>query len=995
MVFKKIYSVTGDGDVVVNKYQSDLTGMQAVIAQVEGPIVNGYMTFATEAHDDDGIPHTLEHLCFLGSEDYPFKGVLDLLANRCLASGSNAWTDTDHTCYTCSHAGMDGFLQLLPIYLDHLLYPTLTDSGYTTEVHHVTQEGEDAGVVYCEMQARENNGDELCNIMFLRSIYPGRCGYKSNTGGCLKDIRNRLSNQRIRDYHAEAYRPENLCVIVTGTVLDEAVLETLSKFEKKILLKRQTTPPKPYVRPWLDPVPPFTSSVEKVVEFPSDDDDNGLVLVGWRGPSSLTDFQSSIALGLLADFLNDNAASPLQQTFVEREDPYCSSVDFCMLENAESCMYIEFEGVNKDRLFQVKDTLFALLDKLVNSPEEILDMQRMKDVIHKKKLQHLSTMESSPHYVVASAAIGDFLYGHTERDMEVRLRQIPTLDFLTDQGPDYWIDLAKRFIIGKPYVVIIGKASPELMEKMSQEEKERIKEQREKLGEEGLAAKGKLLAESKAENDKPPPKEMLFMLPVPTTENINYYSVTRFTNESENGSSLPSLSKIPFRIQVDDLKTNFVTMKVLLNASDLDAEKRLILPLFCQLLTESAIQRNGTLVPYEDIVTQLSADTIASSVELGIQGHFASLVILSIKVEQSKYLKGIQWLRELIFQTQFTEERIQVVVKRMLSDFALLKRKGNKVASDLLRSLIYVPDSNEWASGMFRQVCYLKALTKRLASDGPSVVKDLNHVRQHISQLDNIIVHVTLNQAKLREAINEIELYDFWFKTFLPPQFQEIGIACKMNTKKITKDLELIAPKGDLTGVIAGVGAVESNYMQQVVSSIKSYSDPDYAPVIVAINYLTQLEGPMWKKIRGLGLSYHYNINLQITEGLMTFLLFKSSHLAAAYQEAFNIVERHVNGQEEWEQSLLESARASLMYELIQFEKSIPGVSSQSLLNHLNGLEMNYLKNLVDKVSKVTLEEVKRVVPVYLLPLFDVNNTRRSVVCHSSKVIEVLNSFKE
>lgn len=47
---------------------------------------------ATEAFDDDGLPHTLEHLIFLGSEQYPYKGVLDLLANRCLASGTNAWT---------------------------------------------------------------------------------------------------------------------------------------------------------------------------------------------------------------------------------------------------------------------------------------------------------------------------------------------------------------------------------------------------------------------------------------------------------------------------------------------------------------------------------------------------------------------------------------------------------------------------------------------------------------------------------------------------------------------------------------------------------------------------------------------------------------------------------------------------------------------------------------------------------------------------------------
>ena len=31
------------------------------------------MYVATEAHDDDGLPHTLEHLVFMGSENYPYK----------------------------------------------------------------------------------------------------------------------------------------------------------------------------------------------------------------------------------------------------------------------------------------------------------------------------------------------------------------------------------------------------------------------------------------------------------------------------------------------------------------------------------------------------------------------------------------------------------------------------------------------------------------------------------------------------------------------------------------------------------------------------------------------------------------------------------------------------------------------------------------------------------------------------------------------------------
>lgn len=81
---------------------------------------------ATEAHNDDGLPHTLEHLVFMGSEEYPYKGVLDLLANRCLASGTNAWTAVDNTSYTLPTAGSQGFLLLLPVYLDHVLFPMLT-----------------------------------------------------------------------------------------------------------------------------------------------------------------------------------------------------------------------------------------------------------------------------------------------------------------------------------------------------------------------------------------------------------------------------------------------------------------------------------------------------------------------------------------------------------------------------------------------------------------------------------------------------------------------------------------------------------------------------------------------------------------------------------------------------------------------------------------------------------------------------------------------------
>jgi Zn-dependent M16 (insulinase) family peptidase len=65
---------------------------------------------------------------------------------------TNAWTATDHTCYTIYSAGSGGFLNILPVYLDHILFPLLREEDFLTEVHHITAEGADSGVVYSEMQ---------------------------------------------------------------------------------------------------------------------------------------------------------------------------------------------------------------------------------------------------------------------------------------------------------------------------------------------------------------------------------------------------------------------------------------------------------------------------------------------------------------------------------------------------------------------------------------------------------------------------------------------------------------------------------------------------------------------------------------------------------------------------------------------------------------------------------------------------------------------------
>ena len=89
------------------------------------------------------------------------------MASRSFASTPNAYTAQDSTVYTISTAGGASFLRLLPVYVDHILYPRLTDSTFVTEVFHINGEGQDAGVVYSEMQARENTVGDLVDLAWV------------------------------------------------------------------------------------------------------------------------------------------------------------------------------------------------------------------------------------------------------------------------------------------------------------------------------------------------------------------------------------------------------------------------------------------------------------------------------------------------------------------------------------------------------------------------------------------------------------------------------------------------------------------------------------------------------------------------------------------------------------------------------------------------------------------------------------------------------------
>ena len=96
----------------------------------------------------------------------------------------------------------------------------------------------------------------LANLMYFalaQKLYPSS-GYQAETGGYLHNLRTSTSIAKVREYHKKFYRPENLCVTITGRIDEGELFETLKTTEEKVLSKREVLPPDDYQRPWQTPL---------------------------------------------------------------------------------------------------------------------------------------------------------------------------------------------------------------------------------------------------------------------------------------------------------------------------------------------------------------------------------------------------------------------------------------------------------------------------------------------------------------------------------------------------------------------------------------------------------------------------------------------------------------------------------------------------------------------------------------------------------------------
>lgn len=967
MAFTKLAAFDVDyAPARISKWRLARTGLQVTHIDQASPLVSGYFAVATECTNDSGAPHTLEHLVFMGSRHYPYKGLLDTLGNR-LFLATNAWTGVDQTVYTLTTAGWQGFRALLPVYLDHLVNPTLTDAACLTEVYHVDGRGRERGVVFSEMQGIELQSWFISLLNLQRHMYPASLGYLSETGGLMLELR-KLTNDQIRHFHRSHYRPDNLAVIVTGTVDEAELMATMEAVDATLAPLALPPPPRPFVDS--APLAPLARLLVHVVEFPERDESMGEVFVAWRGPHC-DDDTANVALDMLGLYLTDSAILVLNRELVEVESPLATDIDYSTDDYLYTGINLLLNGVPTARLAEADARVKELVRQQADPAN--IDLEYLRQVVAQQHLKYISSTENSAQ-TLSNIAISEFIYAPDPTLAE-------TLQRWTQSLAEYervlawlaldWAAVVKKWLVDNPLVSILGTPLAALQRRMRREAKQRLRQIKDEHGPEGLRQRAAELDRATAANEVPIPDALLLQFDKPDPAAINFIRTRSYGAGAANREHYPpeeldaafaarladDSAHAPLFFHFEHCQSRFATIDLVMSTTDIDA---LLLP-YISVLEEIftlPIDTGSGIMPHEEVVQRLNQDLLEYSLYHGYQGN-NELVNVKLKFEAAKYARAVEWLDKVLHHAVFDPTRIKIIIEKIINSLPDKKRNEEMMMYSAQARVIYQHDLLERALNFITTEEFFRhALAQIERGDFATVSAHLEQVRRQL--FANFKVFVVGGCEGLPRPVSTWQPFYGSAKSGLLlelprlSQFKtEIGTRCARYAHLVA------SPATDTTHLVAST-TIPTDYLH-----------PDINKIALASEFLCAVEGPFWRGIRGTGLAYGASIRRHVQSGLLSFTVYRGSDAQRAIEVAREIVDSFCDGSKEIDALSVENTVAAIVNELAnsgsnQFDAANNKISD----NLMRRRGPDYAQRFLRELKQLTASDVVYALKKYFQPLF-------------------------
>eukprot|EP00177_Eucheuma_denticulatum_P002377 GFKZ01004262.1.p1 GENE.GFKZ01004262.1~~GFKZ01004262.1.p1 ORF type:complete len:1103 (-),score=149.17 GFKZ01004262.1:2514-5822(-) len=1030
------------------------SGVRFVLFNAPGPLVSATIVVGTEPVSNAGHPHTLEHIIFLGSHKYPQRGYLDNLACRCLSEGTNAWTDNEYTAYTTKTAGFEGFSHLLPCFLDHVMRPRINAASFASEVYHIRADGKEAGVVFSEMQARENTEADLSDRALLEVLFADT-SLALESGGLCKDIRT-LSNEEVARFHYDQYCGANITVIVGGNSFQPA---ELLGCVKPLLDDISAQPGFSRGQPrWQTPLNlrPLPPKSRRLVHFPCPDEDIGTIILAWRGPGA-TSRQANLAIDVLLRYLVSDTWSPLRQQFVDTEEQLASeiysSLDTYLEVSAVSLTFSGVEHLDDDdegedqdnetdddddetKDDDMEDSSMDTMDEdrdsfLLSGKMERQVMEFLGDIVQKGELpgglraihtainkemeSHLTELESGSHEAVPYHLIEEVVYGHRDSLVigEETRGSVEAYTTLKTKTEDFWIATLKDAFVDAPRVEIVMVPDANLADKLAEEESQAISARVERLGAQTLA---RIAADNKEQISSLETQQFAADVfpPIPSTVNISRwpYTVTQEVYPDYNAQSVT-------------LDTDFVHCTIFLDTTSLPLEKRAFLPILCQLiLTCDILQEDGSYIPYTEnsrSISEITVSTDRSGLSIGYNGDVAhQCMVIHYAAMPGSFAKATSVVAQTFFQSEITAERLSAVSQTLQANATSEMRDAETVLEASTILIPFIEAQEGWKGeipnyvltnvlGSYPLISFVSDEFTRKKPRKQMQRKVIRKMQETLNALRNLPSKDIFVQIASKNPNNAHKHFAHEWgvtrdlnATNIAPITREMKVQSRLPlSRRVCEKLEEVIGDRGVSKII-GIAGVESCSVDIRVDSPVFPGHADWSALSVLTEMLCRMEGPLCNAVRGAGLGYGVQITNAGFMGQLVGMIYDCGSPAAAWDAVCECLEdfrRSLDqgGPNSGLEVDLETAKASMLYCLNRGRSTPESIAGGALSRCALGAPASPMADrmLEEMVERVSLRSLADVFDRHMARLVRKESRVVVVTCGQGMVKQTIEGFRK
>ena len=928
---------------------SKLTVMMITAAQ---PQYQFYCCIPTRDKYQDGKPHALEHLIFNGSNLYPCNDYLNQTIQHFINNGTNAWTATDHTCYTAETAELAGLHAILPVYLNHIFYPTLTADHFITEVY----DGNDGGVVFNEMKAKESGPMYLGYNAMAKKLYPHTC-LGNETGGLTDCIRS-LTIDDLLQYHKNTYLPNRSAIIIVGNFNEQSIqatLDILNEIDVSLVPLNDNIPSNSMYQQCIDKETAFVKSYRddlricinnnntrydsitentiKILTYPESNTTHGSLMLGFTGPL-IHHHYSNALMTVLLDSLMVGDASPLELLIAK--NTMATSIDYFSMDYCVKSYLVHLHNVPVD-IIMSKDIIInhtTIIMKTIN--KFMIDLQsgateiikRILDILDGEIIHYQHKLETSPGELAFGAALLNHLYcSKIPKSFDKIIRY---LDILKDIRTNIAMCPMSNTFLKHLQICAIHLNQPTHVLAMIPVRKQSL--QKTSPPNQRLANQ---LSESIQRNkdNKCTPAHLAnvnaIQHDIAAIIDPTYYVVnTTLTNMSDQ-SNLSILR--PIRALA--INTTFVLVVVNINTESFTFDDRCCLAFLSYCWFKSNIHYNDKKIPYELIEQYLIKNCVQD--DLYIHPYCPNVVKIVMKfIKQSQISHYIHFVLENI-KAIILDKRTKQLHKKRLVQFNDVWTRDMASLRDIHEATINSVNNNKVAYSPLIQRYFLNKYT--------------------FCQLEE---KLTTLREKLTDDVFEIE------------------IACNNNVDANMDsniDAESIAPlngceedgqsKCRTNAIPQNHGYVINEYdSAYLISSIRGVGVRHnlYAATMVFAEYLSLHEGPLWDTVRGKGLAYTVRV-LVDKKGWIHAYLARSTAINDAYMTLITTIQTCIEDFDfDNADTLLRPAKYALINDIVSHHESKWDVIHGALsMPPWENSYSTFIQSRVDQIKSVNSTAIK------------------------------------